>query len=229
MTSPVKYAKPLFQLRSNSNQPIQQVECDVNDVLNAMSYQEKEAIISEFEKQTKNLEMNFENAKNSNGLISGAWDMFKNLTNIGSGSNKTKAQINELKNKIEDLKKDSSKLPEIYKSITDENLTVDGLISLLNKEEGSSLSDKPIAGQSLKNYEEGQKMCVDTVSDIVSGIASVGTVALGSAIGVYAAPYTVEASLSLVSAGLGMAAGTGALVKSAIKASDCLGNEKNTT
>ena len=69
-------------------------------------------------------------------------------------------------------------------------------------------------------------MCTDVVGDIVSGIASVGVVAFGTAIGICAAPFTGGASLGMVAAGIGMAAGAGALVKSAIKASDCIGNEK---
>jgi len=61
------------------------------------------------------------------------------------------------------------------------------------------------AKERLNGYKEGQKMCVDVTGDIVSGIAAVGAAAL--------APVTGGASLLV-------AAGAGAVVKTAIKAGD---------
>lgn len=61
------------------------------------------------------------------------------------------------------------------------------------------------ANERLNAYKEGQKMCVDVVGDIISGIAAVGAAALASVTG---------------GASLLVAAGAGAAVKTAIKASD---------
>lgn len=61
------------------------------------------------------------------------------------------------------------------------------------------------AAKKLDAYKEGQKMCVDVAGDIISGIVAVGAAAL--------APVTGGTSLFV-------AAGAGAMTKTAIKASD---------
>ncbi len=76
---------------------------------------------------------------------------------------------------------------------------------LLNRRKNGEITHDE-ANERLNAYKEGQKMCVDVVGDIISGIAAVGAAAL--------APVTGGASLLVA------AAGAGAAVKTAIKASD---------
>lgn len=182
-----------------------------------LSKEEKEEIISQLETQLDELEDNFNTTKSQNGGIGKLWDGFKNLTGIGASSNKTQAEIDTLKEQIESYKKGESDLAATYKNITGNNLTTDNLNKFLNGE--TTLSDTQ-AGEKINGYNEGQKMSVDTVADIVSGITAVGVVAFGTAVGICAAPFTGGASLGLVAAGLGMAAGSGAVIKTAIKAGD---------
>ena len=178
---------------------------------NSIDSETQNAIIAELENQVTILEDNFEAAQNSNGWISGTWDKFKNWTGIGASSNKTTAEINDLKEQIEKLKNGESDLATTFKNITGADLNAENLTSFLSGEEGSGLDSVSTAGQSVNAYSEGQKMCTDVVGDIASGILAVGAIA--------AAPFTGGASLLL-------AAGVGAAAKIAIKASDCIGNEK---
>lgn len=79
---------------------------------------------------------------------------------------------------------------------------------MLQQYESGQIS-KEDAKAALENYQNGQKMCVDIVGDITSGIVAVGAAAF--------APVTGGASLLV-------AAGAGAAVKTAIKASDATFN-----
>ncbi len=178
----------------------------------------KEAIAELLEGQLAELESNFETAKSQNGGIGKLWDGIKNLTHIGAGSSKAQDELNNLKQQIEDYKNGKIDLATTYKNITGKDATQDDLNKLLNGE--IKLSDVSTASEKIEGYAEGQKMCVDTVADMASGIVSVGVVAFGSAIGICAAPFTAGASLGLVAAGLTMAAGAGAIVKTGIKAAD---------
>lgn len=186
-----------------------------------------QAVTVELENQLNELEKEFQNTKNKNGWLSGSWDKFKNWSGIGASSNKTQSEINNLKEQIKNLKNNPKELDTVFKNITGKDLTIDNLSQIVNRE--TTLLDASKAGEKVNKYSEGQNMAVDVVADMVSGMAAVGVVALGSAIGICAAPFTAGASLGLVAAGLGLAAGTGAAVKSAIKASDCIGNEKEYT
>ena len=94
----------------------------------------------------------------------------------------------------------------------------DGVKNLFGMKAGSNNVEKAIeqlekgeitqeeAQEVLTKYQDGQKMCVDVVGDMVSGIVAVGCAA--------AAPLTGGASLLV-------AAGAGAAVKVAIKGADC--------
>ncbi len=195
-------------------------------IANSIDSQTQETIVAELENQLAVLEDSFKTAQNSNGWISGTWDKFKNWTGIGASSNKTSAEIEDLKEQIALLKNGEANLATTFKNITGQDLNYDNLLLLLSGEKDAGLASVSSAGQSVNAYCEGQKMCTDVVADMVSGIVAVGVVALGTAAGICAAPFTAGASLGLVAAGIGMAAGAGALVKTAIKASDCIGNEK---
>ena len=94
----------------------------------------------------------------------------------------------------------------------------DGVKNLFGMKAGSNNVEKAIeqlekgeitqeeAQEVLTKYQDGQKMCVDVVGDMVSGIVAVGCAA--------AAPLTGGVSLLV-------AAGAGAAVKVAIKGADC--------
>lgn len=80
----------------------------------------------------------------------------------------------------------------------------DNIEDTITKYENGEISEQE-AKSALENYKNGQKMCVDVAADITSGIIAVGAAAL--------APVTGGASLLV-------AAGAGAVSKTAIKASD---------
>lgn len=192
--------------------------------VSSLSKEDEQIIILELEAQLKELESNFELAQNSNGWISGLWNGFKNLTGIGASSNKTQKQVDELKAQLKDLKEGKSDLSTTYKNITGKDLTSEELTKFIRGE--TSLLNGSKAGEAVNKYSEGQKMSTDIVADILAGVASVGAVAIGAAVGICAAPFTAGASLGMIAAGIGIGAGAGAAVKVAIKGSDCIGNEK---
>ena len=177
--------------------------------------------------QIVELENQYNEAKNSNGWISSTWDWVKNTFNFGASSNKALDEIEKAKNELEKFENKEADLKDVYKNITGRELTSDEVELLASGE--LSLKDSTLAGEKLYNYTQGQQMSVDIVADVVSGIVSVGVVALGTTLGVCAAPFTAGASLGMIGAGIGLAATSGAVVKTALKASDCLGNEKEYT
>ena len=183
-----------------------------NSYASSLDNQTQSAIVEELEKQLNKIEADFDTAKKSNGWISGAWNAIKNATGIGASSNKTQAEIDSMENELKALKNGETDLASAYKNITGKDISQSELESLASGE--TSLSETSDAGQSVEKYKEGQKMVVDTVADIVSGIVAVGAVAL--------APVTGGASLLV-------AGGVGAVLKVLIKASDCIGNEKTYT
>lgn len=74
----------------------------------------------------------------------------------------------------------------------------------------------------VNSYMDGQKQCVDTIADTVSGIASFGAFSLATGLGLAAAPFTGGASLGLVAAGFGIAGIAGAISKVGIKGVDAV-------
>lgn len=197
---------------------------ETQNVVSNLNKETKEAIIEELENQCNDIEESLETAKNSNGWLSGIWDGFKNWTGIGASSDKADKQLANMKKELAELKKNPDKLSEAYKNITGKDLTSEELNKFAAGE--TSLVADSKAGNSVNSYSEGQKMGTDVVADIVSGIVSVGAVAIGSAIGICAAPFTAGASLGMIAAGVGIGAAAGAAVKVAIKGTDCIGNEK---
>ncbi len=195
-----------------------------NSELANLSSDDEQLLIMTLQQEVLELESQLEDAKKSNGWISSAWDFIKNVTGLGAGSNKAQDKIDELKNQIATLSDNPNQIYDVYKNITGRELTEDDFLKINNGE--MSILETTEASMSVEGYKEGQKMCVDVVADIASGIAAVGAVALGTTIGICAAPFTAGASLGLVAAGIGIAAGVGAATKVAIKASDCLFTEK---
>lgn len=163
--------------------------------LNDLTKEDNELIIAALEEQYEEIEQEFETAKNSNGWISGAWNAIKNFTGIGASSNKTQKELDNMKKQLDELKKNPEKLSEVYKNITGKELTSEELTKFVTGE--TSLMDSSKAGESVNKYSEGQKMSTDIVADIVSGIVSVGAVAIGSAVGICAAPLQLVHHLVL--------------------------------
>ena len=165
-----------------------------NSLANSLDNETQSAIVEELENQLSEIEADFKSAKDSNGWISGTWNTIKNATGIGASSNKTQAEINSIKEELEALKNGETDLASAYKNITGKDFSQSELESLANGE--TNLSETSSAGQSIEKYKEGQKMVVDTVADVTSGIVAVGAAAL--------APVTGGASL-LVAGGVGAA------------------------
>lgn len=218
--------KICFRLRGGVNYNEVYLDENANNLTNStyLGAEVEQAIINELDNQIEALKGEFEETVENNGWISKIWDKIKNFTKIGAGSDKTREKINEAEKYLNEVKEGKINLNDAYLKITGKELSNEEL-SKLSTGETSVFKDSPLA-ESIDKYTNGQKMCVDIVGDIFSGIASVGVVALGSVAGICAAPFTAGASLGLVAAGLGMAAATGAVVKTGIKASDCVGNDK---
>ncbi len=112
-----------------------------------------------------------------------------------------------LKDELKDIKEEQGLIGKAW----------DGIKNFFNMKSGSKSVENTIeqyekgeisqeeAKEALEKYKEGQKMCTDVTADITSGIIAVGAAAL--------APVTGGASLLV-------AAGAGAVSKTAIKAAD---------
>ena len=189
-----------------------------------LTCEEKELIFEELYSQYEELNNQLAEAKSSNVWLSGTWDWIKNMTGLGAGSNKSVKQLEEMKKQLDNLENNPDNLESVYKNITGRELSDEELTKFLNGE--VSLNSASTAGESVNKYIKGQNMCVDVVGDIVSGIVSVGAVAIGTAAGVCAAPFTAGASLGMIAAGFGIGAAAGSAVKVAVKTTDCIGNKK---
>ncbi|MDO5436575.1 MAG: ADP-ribosyltransferase [bacterium] len=117
------------------------------------------------------------------------------------------ASADKLREELDSIKEDQGLIGKAW----------DGIKNLVGLGAGSNKAEKAIeqyekgeisleeAEEALTKYEDGQKMSVDVVGDMLSGIVAVGAAAL--------APFTGGASLLV-------AAGTGALVKVGVKGLD---------
>ena len=154
-----------------------------------------------------NQEKKLNKVKKEQGFIGKGWDWFKNKTGIGDGSDKAKNQINAERDMLKKLRQPNAKVvPKQFEKITGQKYTK----ANLEKFKKGEISQ---AGQKVAGYQEGQEMATDVVADVASGVAAFGVYTLVVA----AAPFTGGASIAL---GVAVAAGTGALVKSGIKAVD---------
>lgn len=117
------------------------------------------------------------------------------------------SQNTSLKDELQNIKEEQGLIGKAW----------DGIKNFFNMKSGSKSVENTIeqyekgeisqeaAKEALEKYKEGQKMCTDVTADITSGIIAVGAAAL--------APVTGGASLLV-------AAGAGAVSKTAIKAAD---------
>jgi len=207
-----------FSATNNSESTNFEVKYDLNNE------ETQNLLFKALQNQIDLLDKEYNTAKNSNGWASGTWDWVKNTFNFGASSEKAQDEIEKAKKELKKVENKEIDIKEAYKNIIGHEPTDDEIDKLLSGE--ITLKEISSAGESLNNYQEGQKMSTDVVADIVSGIASVGVVAFGTALGVCAAPFTGGASLASIGAGVALAATTGAAVKTTIKATDCINNEK---
>lgn len=154
-----------------------------------------------------NQEKELNKVKKEQGFIGNGWDWFKNKTGIGDGSDKAQNQINAERDMLKQLRKPNAKIDsKQFEKITGQKYTK----ANVEKFKKGELSQ---ASQKVTGYQEGQEMAVDVAADVISGVASFTTYTVAVA----AAPFTGGASIAL---GVAVAAGTGALVKSGVKAAD---------
>lgn len=154
-----------------------------------------------------NQEKKLNKIKEEQGFLGKSWDWVKNKTGIGDSSDKALNQINAERKMLEQLKKPNAKIDtKQFEKITGQKYTKAN-VEKFKKGEFSTASQK------VNGYQEGQEMAVDVAADVVSGVAAFGVYTAAVA----AAPFTGGASIAV---GVAVAAGTGALVKSGIKAAD---------
>ena len=153
-------------------------------------------------------------AEDENGFIGKGWSGFKNLTGIGDSSDKVREQQKKEQNLLAQFNSNPQRRAEIFKQLTGADYNPENLEKFIK---GQIKLPSELA---LTGYKEGQEMAVDVVADVVSGVVSFGVVSACTAAGVAATPFTAGASLGLVVAGAGIAAGTGALVKTGLKYAD---------
>ena len=168
----------------------------------AVSKEQEESLKQELNTRINAIESKLEQAKNSNGILGILWGGFKNLTGIGDSSKKAKKQLEA------DLKAlESGNISESFKSVTGLDYTAENVNKFLNNE----IQTK--SEQALNGYIEGQDMALDTIGDLISGIAAVGIYTAAIA----AAPFTGGVSIAI---GFGAAAVSGALIKTSVKLID---------
>lgn len=163
-----------------------------------------------------NQEKELNKVKEEQGFIGNGWDWFKNKTGIGDGSDKAQNQINAERDMLKQLRKPNTKIDsKQFEKITGQKYTK----ANVEKFKKGELSQ---ASQKVTGYQEGQEMAVDVTADVISGVASFTTYTVAVA----AAPFTGGASIAL---GVAVAAGTGALIKSGVKAADAFSGGRKYT
>ena len=121
----------------------------------------------------------------------------------------SKSETSTLRDEFNSVKEEQGLIGKVWdgiKNFFNMKTGSDNIEDTITKYENGEISEQE-AKSALENYKNGQKMCVDVAADITSGIIAVGAAAL--------APVTGGASLLV-------AAGAGAVSKTAIKASDAL-------
>lgn len=163
-----------------------------------------------------NQEKRLKKTKKEQGFIGKGWDWLKNKTGIGDSSDKAQMQINAERKLLMQMRKSGSKISKSeFEKITGQKCTP---ANMKKFQQGDfSQTAKKVSG-----YQEGQEMAVDVVADVASGVVAFGiyTAAVASS------PFTGGTSIAL---GVFAAAGTGALIKSGIKAADAFSGGRKYT
>lgn len=163
-----------------------------------------------------NQEKRLKKTKKEQGFIGKGWDWLKNKTGIGDSSDKAQTQIDAERKLLMQMRKSGAKISKSeFEKITGQKCTP----ANMKKFQQGDFSQ---AAQKVSGYQEGQEMAVDVVADGVSGVAAFGiyTAAVASS------PFTGGTSIVL---GVVAAAGTGALIKSGIKAADAFSGGRKYT
>lgn len=166
------------------------------------------------QKRLTSLNKNLEKAEEENGIIGGAWSWVKNTADIGDSSNKVRELQKAEQKLLSQFNSNSQNKAKIFQQLTGAPYSRENLEKFISGEL------KLKSEQALFAYKEGQEMAVDVVADVVSGVTAFTAVAGCTAIGIAGTPFTGGASLSLIGAGFGIAAATGAAVKTGIKYAD---------
>lgn len=157
---------------------------------------------------------NLQKAEGENGFIGKAWNWAKNTGDFGDSSDKVRELLANEQKLLTQFNSNVQRRGQIFKQLTGADYTPENLQKFVKGE------IKLPSEQALAGYKDGQDMAVDVVADIGAGLVSYGVTAACVAGGIAAAPFTAGASLGLVAVGFGIAAGTGAAVKTAIKYAD---------
>lgn len=163
-----------------------------------------------------NQEKRLKKSKKEQGFIGKGWDWLKNKTGIGDSSDKAQTQIDAERKLLMQMRKSGAKISKSeFEKITGQKCTP----ANMKKFQQGDFSQ---AANKVSGYQEGQEMAVDVVADVASGVAAFGiyTVAVASS------PFTGGTSIAL---GVVAAAGTGALIKSGIKAADAFSGGRKYT
>ena len=163
-----------------------------------------------------NQEKRLKKTKKEQGFIGKGWDWFKNKTGIGDSSDKAQTQIDAERKLLMQMRKSGAKISKSeFEKITGQKCTP----ANMKKFQQGDFSQ---AANKVSGYQEGQEMAVDVAADVASGVAAFGiyTVAVASS------PFTGGTSIAL---GVAAAAGTGALIKSGIKAADAFSGGRKYT
>lgn len=163
-----------------------------------------------------NQEKRLKKTKKEQGFIGKGWDWLKNKTGIGDSSDKAQTQIDAERKLLMQMRKSGAKISKSeFEKITGQKCTP----ANMKKFQQGDFSQ---AAKKVSGYQEGQEMAVDVAADVVSGVAAFGiyTAAVASS------PFTGGTSIAL---GVAAAAGTGALIKSGIKAADAFSGGRKYT
>lgn len=163
-----------------------------------------------------NQEKRLKKTKKEQGFIGKGWDWFKNKTGIGDSSDKAQTQIDSERKLLMQMRKSGAKISKSeFEKITGQKCTPANM-KKFQQGDFSQVANK------VSGYQEGQEMAVDVAADVASGVAAFGiyTVAVASS------PFTGGTSIAL---GVAAAAGTGALIKSGIKAADAFSGGRKYT
>lgn len=163
-----------------------------------------------------NQEKRLKKTQKEQGFIGKGWDWFKNKTGIGDSSDKAQTQIDAERKLLVQMRKSGAKISKSeFEKITGQKCTP----ANMKKFQQGDFSQ---AAKKVSGYQEGQEMAVDVVADVASGVVAFGiyTAAVASS------PFTGGTSIAL---GVFAAAGTGALIKSGIKAADAFSGGRKYT
>lgn len=163
-----------------------------------------------------NQEKRLKKTQKEQGFIGKGWDWLKNKTGIGDSSDKAQTQIDAERKLLMQMRKSGAKISKSeFEKITGQKCTP----ANMKKFQQGDFSQ---AANKVSGYQEGQEMAVDVAADVASGVAAFGIYTVAVA----ASPFSGGTSIAL---GVAAAAGTGALIKSGIKAADAFSGGRKYT